>query len=284
MPFYITGESYAGHYVPAFAHRIFLGNKDASNVHINLRGIGIGNGLVDPQVQYAQYAPFAKDRGIVNAATYDIMEVGLPACLWLISECAQNSTLGWLACYNAYVECNIVEVEPIQMSGLNVYDIREKCNPDLPLCYNFTLVDAFLKKPDVIAALGVAGHTWADCNRVVDLELVLAGDWMLNFDDKLNDLLANDINVLVYSGEDDFICNWYGGHAWTHALKWPGQAAFNAAANTTWHVDGQVAGTATSAKGLTFLRVKDAGHMVPMDQPVHALAMLRNLFARGPWN
>lgn len=29
--------------------------------------------------------------------------------------------------------------------------------------------------------------------------------------------------VLVYSGVLDFICNYFGGRAWTDATKWSGQ-------------------------------------------------------------
>lgn len=43
-PIYITGESYAGHYIPAFSKFI----KDRNNSDINLAGIAIGNGWVDP--------------------------------------------------------------------------------------------------------------------------------------------------------------------------------------------------------------------------------------------
>jgi len=179
--------------------------------------------------------------------------------------------------------CNLINLIPIQLTGINLYDIRIPCEMP-PLCYNFSLVDAFLAQPYVIEALGVAGHSWVDCNRFVDLLLVFAGDWMLNFADDVPLLLANGVNVLVYSGEDDFICNWYGGNAWTHALQWPGQSAFNAAPNTTWHVNGGEAGTAISAEGFTFLRVKDAGHMVPHDQPVNAVAMLSTFVSDGPWD
>jgi hypothetical protein len=59
------------------------------------------------------------------------------------------------------------------------------------------------------------------------------------------------VSVLVYSGEDDFICNWKGSAAWTSQLQWPGHDAFNAAPNTTWHVNGVAAGF-RSADGLTF--------------------------------
>jgi carboxypeptidase C (cathepsin A) len=40
-------------------------------------------------------------------------------------------------------------------------------------------------------------------------------------------------------------------------------------------VDGEAAGEYKKTDNLTFLRVFDAGHMVPMDQPKVALEMLR---------
>lgn len=48
--FYIIGESYGGHYVPALGNFIFNQNK-LQKTQINLKGIGIGNGLVDPLLQ-----------------------------------------------------------------------------------------------------------------------------------------------------------------------------------------------------------------------------------------
>ena len=35
--FYITGESYAGHYIPAFAARVHQGNKAKEGININLK-------------------------------------------------------------------------------------------------------------------------------------------------------------------------------------------------------------------------------------------------------
>jgi len=35
--FFITGESYAGHYIPAFAARVHRGNKAKEGTHINLK-------------------------------------------------------------------------------------------------------------------------------------------------------------------------------------------------------------------------------------------------------
>jgi len=286
LPFYVTGESYAGHYVPALSARILHGNQAHTGITINLVGLAIGDGLVDPLLQYPQYAPYAYEHKVIDKQAFELMNALNPICSVLIQGCIDNSTLGWLDCINAYTMCNYAELVPVTFTGINPYDVREQCEVQ-PLCYNFTLVNSFLAQPAVIQALGVEGRIWNSCNRLVELELVFAGDWMLNYASDIPELLAQNISVLVYSGEFDFICNWYGGSAWTHGLQWPGQQAFNRAPNVTWHVNGAEAGSAISAQGFTFLRVKDAGHMVPMDQPTNALAMLDTFLHNRPfgeWN
>ncbi|KAK1370974.1 Carboxypeptidase [Heracleum sosnowskyi] len=47
--FYISGESYAGHYVPELAHTILYHNKNTNNTHINLKGIIIGNAVINDE-------------------------------------------------------------------------------------------------------------------------------------------------------------------------------------------------------------------------------------------
>jgi len=55
-PLYVTGESYAGKYVPALSYAIHKDNQDSAKP-INLAGLAIGNGLVDPgnQLHYGDY-------------------------------------------------------------------------------------------------------------------------------------------------------------------------------------------------------------------------------------
>jgi len=283
LPFFVTGESYAGHYIPALSARIFDGNNRGEGVHINLRGLAIGNGLVDPILQYPQYALYAWQHQIITEGQFILMSILLPPCIDLIQGCIANNSMSWLLCLNAYAECNPSQIGPIEFSGLNVYDIREQCE-DPPLCYDFSLVSSFLQQPDVIAALNVAGHSWVDCNMLVNLEFVFAGDWMLNFADDLPALLAANISVLVYNGEYDYICNWYGSNAWVHGFDWFGHDQFNRAQNITWNVDNEEAGSSVSALGLTFLRVKDSGHMVPLNQPKRALSMLGTFMAGQPFD
>jgi len=54
LGFFVVGESYAGHYVPAVSARIVKGNQEGGKF-INLQGAGIGNGWVDPDSQYGSY-------------------------------------------------------------------------------------------------------------------------------------------------------------------------------------------------------------------------------------
>ena len=75
--FYITGESYAGHYVPAIAYHL---QKVATDVKLNLKGIAIGNGLTDPYLQYPAYATFSHENGLISDAWNHVMELGLKGC------------------------------------------------------------------------------------------------------------------------------------------------------------------------------------------------------------
>lgn len=73
----------------------------------------------------------------------------------------------------------------------------------------------------------------------------------------------------MYSGKEDFICNYLGGAGWTNATDWKNKAEFDKATLQPWKTaDGTVVGQAKSGGGLSFVQVEGAGHMVPMDQPL----------------
>ncbi|KAL5992713.1 hypothetical protein ACLOJK_013632 [Asimina triloba] len=50
--FYITGESYGGHYVPQLAYTILLNNKYTNQTVINLKGMAVGNAWIDHDTNY----------------------------------------------------------------------------------------------------------------------------------------------------------------------------------------------------------------------------------------
>merc|ERR1712061_674021 len=114
----------------------------------------------------------------------------------------------------------------------------------------------------------------------VNLLFVSAGDWMVNYHTLLPDLLHDGIKVLIYAGDCDYICNWLGNKAWTKVLDWDGKDEFNKASDNDWQMDGKTVARLRKARSFHFMQVFEAGHMVPMDQPAVALAMV-NAFIGG---
>lgn len=286
-PFFVFGESYAGHYVPAVTHRIWQGKKNKEGIAINLEGLGIGNGLVDPAEQYKWYPDMAHDggkseggslaHGVINSSiVYAGMKAASVACTAAISKCNAGSPN---MCTTAYAVCNYGEVVPYQVTGMNPYDMRIPCEHG-QLCYDFDHVTKFLNSADVQKQLGVSKR-WASCNMLVNLQF--QQDWMHNYHTLLPDMLADGIRVLVYAGDVDYICNWLGNKKWTLALEWPHKSEFNAAADKTYTLPGDnaAAGRIRSANGFSFFQVYQAGHMVPMDKPQVALDMLNGFLANS---
>ena len=200
-------------------------------------------------------------KAAVGKAEHAVMAAATPACIAGIRAC-QNTTA---TCLPALELCEMSLEIPYTLTGMNPYDMRAKCAVP-PLCYDFSNVKKYLQRDDVRAALGVKGR-WADCSKSVTIRFELSGDYIKNYQQLLPELLGAGVRILIYAGDQDYICNWLGNQAWTLALPWPGQGAFRAAAVADWPAGAKKAGELRASGLLSFLRVLDAGHMVPMDQP-----------------
>ncbi|EEF32785.1 serine carboxypeptidase-like [Ricinus communis] len=267
--FYITGESYAGHYIPAFAARVHSGNKAKEGIHINLKGFAIGNGLTDPAIQYKAYTDYALDMGLITKTDYARIGKVIPVCEMAIKLCGTDGTL---SCMASYFVCNTIFSSIMARAGdINHYDIRKKCVGSL--CYDFSNMEKFLNQKSVRDALGVGDIDFVSCSPTVYQAMLM--DWMRNLEAGIPALLEDGIQLLVYAGEYDLICNWLGNSRWVHAMEWSGQKAFGASPEVPFTVDNSEAGVLRSYGPLAFLKVHDAGHMVPMDQPKAALEMLK---------
>jgi len=283
LPFYITGESYGGHYVPAVSHAVFEANKQSGIIPVNLKGIAIGNGLTDPSVQYKYYPEMVYNYSIqklghpvVSLEMYEQMMGSMDECIDDITKCQADTT----ECNTAQSFCNDAMMGPYESTGLNPYNINLTCAVP-PLCYDFSDITTYLNS--IRDELGVPSNiTWSTCNFVVNAGFKY--DWMKDMQQNIPDLLEAGLHVVIYAGDLDFVCNWLGNQAWTHALPWSGQSGFNNADVKPWHVNGEEAGQFTNYENFTFLRVYDAGHMVPMDKGPEALAMLETLLNNEPWN
>jgi cathepsin A (carboxypeptidase C) len=178
--FFVFGESYGGHYAPAVTNRIFKGNQQKEGLQVNLKGVGVGNGLTDPVVQYQYYPEMAMNNsyGIktVTEDAYVKMLKHVNPCTLMGQACQQSVD----ACETAYTYCNLFLTTPYYNTGLNPYDIRVPCG-DNDLCYNFTSIETFLNSPATRAALHVSDKvdTWVSCDTAVNVMFV--NDWMRNF-------------------------------------------------------------------------------------------------------
>ena len=263
---------------------------------MNLKGLGIGNGLVEPMAQYGQYSKYALSRGLIDKYTFDAMEAAFVAtCAPAIEACRlankAGTAAGLLPCFAAQDICNLENMIPVEAEApihtghsFNVYDVTSPCESGA-MCYDFSALENWTRLPDVRRGLGVGDHSWDECN--MEVHFALLGDWMANLETRLPSVLAAGVDVMVYAGVDDFICNVAGQDAWTRSMAWPGQDEFVSAELAPWVLeDGTRAGSAKVAHGpsgsgaLSLVHVDHAGHMVPMDQPAAALDMLGR-FIRG---
>lgn len=75
-PIFLAGEDFAGHFIPMFAKYLTRMN----NSDINLAGLAIGNGWVDPFYQYPTYNSYAYENSLVNAPRSFLSNIGFNLC------------------------------------------------------------------------------------------------------------------------------------------------------------------------------------------------------------
>ncbi|KAL0876074.1 hypothetical protein Bca101_025779 [Brassica carinata] len=228
-----------------------------------LQGFAIGNGLTNPEIQYAAYADYALDMKLISQSDHDNLDHDYETCAGGSGE----------ACASSYVFCYNIFQKIMNIAGnVNYYDVRKQCKGSL--CYDFSNMEKFLNQKSVRKALGVGGIEFVSCSTAVYDAMQL--DWMRNLEVGIPALLEDGIKMLIYAGEYDLICNWLGNSKWVHEMEWSGRKEFVADVTVPFHVDNKEAGLMKNHGSLTFLKVHDAGHMVPMDQPKAALQMLQD--------
>ncbi|CAK7891885.1 carboxypeptidase Y [[Candida] anglica] len=278
--FHIAGESYAGHYIPSFASEI-INNADRS---FELSSVLIGNGITDALIQYAHYKPMACGEGgyrqVLTDDQCDEMDRTYPKCA-LLTELCYNAPSA-LTCVPANIYCESSMMNAYTSTGLNVYDIRMQCEDDGGNCYKeMDYIDDYLTTEFVKAAVGASNiDIFSSCDETVFRNFLLDGDEMKPFQQYVAELLEYGIPVLLYAGDKDYICNWLGNHAWSDALEYSEHDLFAAKPLQKWITSaGEVGGEVKNHGIFTFLRIYDAGHMVPYDQPENSLDMVNRWVA-----
>lgn len=196
----------------------------------------------------------------ISESQCNAMDSALPRCQSMIDSCYNSGSL-W-SCVPASIYCNNAMIGPYQQSGYNVYDIRSKCEDESNLCYSeMGWITSYLNKAEVMKAVGAEVSNFESCNFDINRNFLLNGDWMKPFHTFIPSLLE-EIPVLIYAGDADYICNWLGNHAWTEQLEWAGREAYDKVQLSSFEVAGNDAGMIKSSGNLTFLRIYEAGHMV----------------------
>lgn len=94
---FVTGESYAGHYVPAVAGRLHRALKHKEGVPIDLKGFAIGNGLTQPDIQYEAYGDYALEMNLITEEEHQKLGKLYLACAAALKFCGPKGTIGCVA-------------------------------------------------------------------------------------------------------------------------------------------------------------------------------------------
>ncbi|KAE9539545.1 hypothetical protein AGLY_004797 [Aphis glycines] len=247
--------------------------------------VAIGNGLVDPLNQLF-YSEYLHKYGLIDENGKRIFEQ------YESTVRAQILAGDYMEAFRTYDE---------MLNGrLYQYPTLIKNLTGMQYYYN-VLLDRqppsfndwmdFVENPSVRVALHVGSRRFNKNTTVVQKHLLSnvmqsVAPWLANLLD------SDQYRVLLYSGQFDIKFNHLGNMRMAQALEWTGAERFrNNATRTIWRVlqrktecdDGNetdVAGYATTSGPLTVLLVRNAGHIVPADQPVWALDLI-NRFTAG---
>lgn len=146
-------------------------------------------------------------------------------------------------------------------SGRSAYDIRFK--PGSPSTDKQT---QYLNQQVIQNALGVSLN-YTPFNNEVYYAFQQAGDNVLpHAFDALERILDEGVRVVLYYGDADYICNWFGGEAVSLAVNYTHSAQFKAAGYAPFNIDGHEYGEVREYGNFSFLRIYDSGHQVPYYQ------------------
>lgn len=264
--FFITGESYAGKYIPALGHTIHKNNPGAQ-VRINLVGMAIGDGWIDPRNMMV-YSDYLFQHGLIDDNTTAAMKMLEQQTVQLIDEKKFHEA--------AIVNDKIMELM-VNVSGpIDQYDFLEAGNdPDMAMDIAGYLDQTYVRK-----SLHVGKRNFSEGGKVAEY---LYDDVPQSVAPWLGELL-DEYRVLLYNGQLDIIVAYPLTVNFIKNLNWTGTQEYLTAPRKLWWVGNELAGYTKSAKNLTEILVRNAGHMVPANQPIWALDLITRFTQHIPFD
>ncbi|ORY40225.1 alpha/beta-hydrolase [Rhizoclosmatium globosum] len=299
---YLTGESYAGTYIPYIGAAITQCKTliDQAKTPFNLKGVLIFDGILDIGSQlYPQSAVHLFDF-IKTTKLFTSLPSGTQKqAATIASRCATASVaesntdpslfycdmLGFVS--DAFTAQNTQF--GVNNTCMDVYNVNNviPCTAVSASYKQDDALTAYLNTPEVRAAIhvdptlktAVPNFTWQECSPVGIKEYkdYNYGPASATF---LDTFVAAGMKVLIANGDLDFIVDYLGTEQVLGNTTWGGQKGFKGSLQA-WSVNGTDAGLTVSERGLTYYRVKNSGHMVPYDQPTSGLAIFKDLLFKN---
>ena len=91
----------------------------------------------------------------------------------------------------------------------------------------------------------------------------------------LEALLNSEYQVLIYNGQVDVIIAYPQTENFVANLNWSSSREYHKVERKIWRVDSKVAGYAREVRNLKQIMVRNAGHILPYDQPKWAYDMIQ---------
>ncbi|BES89400.1 Carboxypeptidase [Nesidiocoris tenuis] len=265
--FYITGESYAGKYIPALGHKIHAENP-RSEIKINLVGLAIGDGWVDP-VHMMVYSKYLYQHGLIDTATAAKMRRIEKKTVQLIKR-------GKFHAANQHWNRILGTMLSNQAGPIDVYDFLKLGSDNWPDKISLE----FFNRSSVREDVHVGNLTFHAGNKVY---AKLFNDMPKSVAPWLVEMMEN-YRVLLYSGELDIIVAYPLTTNFVKQLQWSGSKDYGSAKRKLWFVDNELAGYSTNVGNFTQLLVRNAGHMVPWQQPRWAWDMITRFTRNVPFS
>ncbi|KAL9425100.1 hypothetical protein AB3S75_032101 [Citrus x aurantiifolia] len=281
--FFITGESYAGHYVPQLAQLIIQ-----SNMKFNLKGIAIGNPLLEFNTDFNSRAEFLWSHGLISDSTYDIFT---RVCNY--SQIRRQYASGSLTAVCSQV---ISQVSREISRFVDTYDVTlDVCLPsvllqskmlsqlqdkeEIDVCVEDETTK-YLNRKDVQKALHaqlIGVTSWTVCSEVLKYDMQNLEIPTIHV---LGKLAKSGIRVLVYSGDQDSVLPLTGTRTLVNGLA--KEIGLNTTVPYRTWVEGRQAAGWTQVYGdiLSFATIRGASHEAPLSQPRRSLALF-NAFLGG---
>ncbi|KAK1640698.1 Alpha/Beta hydrolase protein [Colletotrichum phormii] len=280
IDFHLWAESFGGHWGPAFYTLFNERNSELEQStpvgrKLNLKSLGIVNGIVDEHVQTKYLLDFTRGENngygvdLINETIYNYGKWNRDrpgGCQEKLDYCdylERDSIVRRSACSAAQFICQS-DVEGMfytfNLEGRGTYDI---------ICNKTDLSEQpWLNTAQAQNALGVDLNYTS--NNLLYTAYTLSGDFAVGYLPDVEKLLELDVQVSLVYGDADYICNWLGGEALSLTANWSGAESFRDAGYTSLMVDGEAYGETRQYGKLSFTRVWNAGHEIPYFQPAAA--------------